>query len=252
MSCPSPSSGDATGETPKQGPPTDIVAANDFLRVVFDALRLSRARRRTAILEWHACSTCGTTEDAAVRDALHKSLVAGVAVRLRLPLRLSRVRLVTRVLVILVVAYVDLITDIGMLFEYNADGNHDALAASACFLGLGWVMHVYFAYLQTQGRNTSIVCKEILMAATFTAPAVSTYRFIVGGAEEEEKEEDGDSSKQFGMSSVFPYMFIKVIELSFESVPESILQASNLMKNDARKVTPFSILSMASSILAAG
>ena len=73
MSFPSPSSAAPAGEAPPavEVPPDDTVMANDFLRVVFGALRLSRARRRTAILQWHARSTFGATEDAAVRDALN-------------------------------------------------------------------------------------------------------------------------------------------------------------------------------------
>ena len=180
-----------------------------------------------------------------------------MAARLRLPLKLSRVWLVARVLVILVVSYADLITDIGMLFEYNANGNHNALAASACFLGLGWVIHLYFAYLQNKGRGTSVVCKEILVAATFTAPAVATYRFVVGEVEKEEEDcgnqqPDNSNNSALYIPASLVYSFVKMVELVFESVPESILQASNLMTSDAHQVTPFSVLSLASSIFAAG
>ena len=48
------------------------------------------------------------------------------------------------------------------------------------------------------------------------------------------------------------YAVIKGTELIFESIPESILQASILMNSSAQDVTALSIFSVASSMLAAG
>ena len=47
------------------------------------------------------------------------------------------------------------------------------------------------------------------------------------------------------------YAFVKLVELVFESVPESILQASVLMTSEAEDVTVLSMFSVVSSMLAA-
>ena len=47
------------------------------------------------------------------------------------------------------------------------------------------------------------------------------------------------------------YVGVKAIELLFESIPESILQASVLMTSEAEDVTMLSMISVVSSMLAA-
>jgi len=47
-------------------------------------------------------------------------------------------------------------------------------------------------------------------------------------------------------------MCIKIVELVFESIPESVLQASILMISETQDVTMLSIFSVASSMLATG
>ena len=68
--------------------------------------------------------------------------------------------------------------------------------------------------------------------------------------DDEDDEEDDDVKS--GISITWAYAFIKLIELIFESIPESILQGSVLMMSDEGTITPFNVLSLASSILAAG
>ena len=84
--------------------------ATDLLWTVFGALRLSKPGRRKSLFDWHARSSLSTEEGASARDNLYKCVVATVAARLRVPLKLSRFRLVARVLLVLVIGYTVILT----------------------------------------------------------------------------------------------------------------------------------------------
>jgi len=167
--------------------------------------------------------------------------------QLRLPLKLSRFRLVAKVLVILAVSQVDLVTDLLMLVEYSRQADREgAFVASACIMGLGWLAHIGMAFWSNTGRSASAVAREVLIAATFVAPVVGTYRFVVGA--------ELDENSTANMTPLLMYVFVKGIELIFESIPESILQASVLLQSEAGDgaMSTLSVVSFAASLLAAG
>ena len=97
-----------------------------------------------------------------------------------------------RVSVILAISYTDLVTNVMMLFQYQEQGAINALVASACFIGIGWLAHMYYAFHRCHGAGRATVAWEMLIAATFMAPAVATYRFVVG-VEEHEHEHGADA-----------------------------------------------------------
>ena len=83
-------------------------------------------------------------------------------------------------LVILAVSQVDLVTDLLMIVEYSRQADREgAFVASACIMGLGWLVHVATAIWSNTGRSASAVAQEVLIAATFLAPVVGTYRFVL-------------------------------------------------------------------------
>ena len=147
--------------------------------------------------------------------------------------------------VILVMSQVDLVTDLLMLVQYSNDGRTWAFAASTCFLGLGWAMHLAFAWFTNAGRDAKEIAREVLIAATFLAPVVGTYRFVVGADVE-------DSASLF--DPVLTYVIVKVVELAFESIPESVLQVAVLLQTEADDgaVSGLSVASFVVSLLAAG
>jgi hypothetical protein len=101
---------------------------------------------------------------------------------------------------------------------------------------------VFVAYIVNTGRGARAIAWEIVLAATCMAPAVATYRFVVGA-------EVGQGAL---IEPVFVYAMVKMVELGGESIPESVLQASVLLNADKADVTYLSIISFAGSLLAAG
>ena len=101
----------------------------------------------------------------------------------------------------MLISYLDLATDILMLREYaNKPESHWALVASSCFLFLGWALHIFCAWFSHAGRGLRVIGWEILIAATYMAPAVGTYRFIVGA------EMDKESNVMKSMGPVIMYL----------------------------------------------
>eukprot|EP00618_Florenciella_parvula_P033767 CAMPEP_0119475442 /NCGR_PEP_ID=MMETSP1344-20130328/6334_1 /TAXON_ID=236787 /ORGANISM="Florenciella parvula, Strain CCMP2471" /LENGTH=158 /DNA_ID=CAMNT_0007508973 /DNA_START=160 /DNA_END=633 /DNA_ORIENTATION=- len=117
----------------QESPP---VLAKSLLRTALACIRLDKDQRRNAVHKWYGESGLdgSNNTDNKARDALAKAVVVELALKLRLPLKLSRFRLVARVVVILVISQVDLVTDLLMLVQYSHDGRAWAFAASACFL----------------------------------------------------------------------------------------------------------------------
>ena len=90
-----------------------------------------------------------------------------------------------------------------MLIQYSQQKEHAwAFAASACFLGLGWAVHVLVAWFLSTGRGAPEVAWEVLIAATFMAPVVGTYRFIIGT--------ERDESQTATLTAVLAYAAIKI------------------------------------------
>ena len=139
-------------KAPPPHPSTPDELAHDYLSTVLKTLRLTPALRRKAILSWHDGSALGGADrtssetkpapiagaveraasERAETDALARANAADdeyarttfcrIAGRLRLPLKLSRVRLVARVLVILGITYADLVTDAAMVSRARSLG----------------------------------------------------------------------------------------------------------------------------------
>mmetsp|Transcript_15548 Transcript_15548/g.36164 ORF Transcript_15548/g.36164 Transcript_15548/m.36164 type:complete len:886 (-) Transcript_15548:66-2723(-) len=230
--------------------PAPPVLAKKLIQTTLEHVRQDADQRRNAVRTWYAENALDGIDishqaTAAQRDALAKAVVVELAEKLRLPLKLSRWRLVMRVLVILAISQVDLATDLLMLVQYSHDGNEGALVASACILGTGWLAHIWTALNHSTGRGTKAIVHELLIAATFLAPVVGTYRFIVGA-------EVGEGTSM--LEPLFVYAVIKAIELVFESIPESILQVSVLLQSESggEAVSSLSVASFAVSLLAAG
>ena len=225
---------------PRTPTPSPNELAKGYLKTVFGALGLNPDLRRRAILAWcdrnglPRSAGSGGTEAAggaaggtaagnqtaaaaavaaAAGDELAKAVVAKVAAKLRLPLKLSRFRLVARVLVILAISYVDLFTDGLMLSEYLRTGERGAFAASAACLGCSWLIHVWLAYYLNAGRGAGVVVREMLLAAVYLAPVVGTYRFIVGTEDEDEDEEEHGAGAK--IDPVVVYSGVKSIEVRF-------------------------------------
>ena len=95
--------------TPPAVPPDEL--AKEFIKVVLGALRLKPAQRRRAIYAWCDRRGLGTGSTGSWNDTA-RMIVAKIATKLRVPLKLSRFRLVARVLFILVISYVDIITGV--------------------------------------------------------------------------------------------------------------------------------------------
>ena len=251
-----------------------------YLKAVLGSFRLKEAQRRAAVCAWYDATalsapptTSAETEAAGATatsqasgeaipypgpdpnpDATHaaaadrggvlaKRVTAELAATLRYPLKLSRWRMVGRVMGILIISYADIVTDVLMLLQYSRS-NMGAFVASATFLGLGLLLHAFRAYLMNAGRGARAIAWEILLAATFMAPAVATYRFVVG--------EEPDKNRTTVLEPVFMYALVKMVELLGESIPECVLQASVLLSSDLADVTYLSVISFAGSLLAAG
>ena len=238
-----------------------------YLKTVLGSLHLKEPNRRSAVCAWYDATALSATASTntetagptiasqasgeataavgvAERDAdLAKLVTAEVASTLRYPLKLSRWRMIVRVVGILIISYVDIITDVLMLVQYSrSKSTEGAFVASAIFLSSGLLIHVLVAYLVNVGRGARAIAWEIVLAATFMAPAVATYRFVVGA-------EMGESAF---LEPVFVYAMVKMVELVGETIPESVLQASVLLNADTADVTYLSIVSFAGSLLAAG
>jgi len=231
--------------------PAPPVLAKKLIQTTLEHVRQDADQRRNAVRTWYAENALDGIDishqaTAAQRDALAKAVVVELAEKLRLPLKLSRWRLVMRVLVILAISQVDLATDLLMLVQYSHDGNEGALVASACILGTGWLAHIWTALNHSTGRGTKAIVHELLIAATFLAPVVGTYRFVVGA--------ELDENSNANVDPLFLYAYIKGIELVFESIPESILQVSVLLQSESggEAVSSLSVASFAVSLLAAG
>ena len=88
---------------------------------------------------------------------------------------------------------------------------------------MGWLIHVLVAYIFNSGRGVSTIAREMVIAGTFMAPVVNSYRFVVGGVEEQD-ETDGAASQ---VDPVAAYLTIKGIEVGNTRCPAATTKSSS-------------------------
>ena len=108
-------------------------------------------------------------------------------------------------------------------------------------MGVGWLTHIFFAFTTNKGRSASAVAREMLIAATFLVPVVGTYRLVVGA--------ELDENSTFIAKPIFLYLGIKMNELVFESIPESIIQILGLLNASSGDIQTIQIVGVLSSIV---
>lgn len=145
-----------------------------------------------------------------------------------------------RVLLVLILTYSDMITDLLVSFEYYNGGNIEGFWLSIGILAFATLAHATVAWAKTLRKEFVTKVKSIIAALCLLSPAIESYDYWRG-----KLKEDDDVLE--------PVLFLvgtRAIELVLESVPESAIQLTIFFKTE--NPTDLMKFSIFSSICAAG
>ncbi|GMH62213.1 hypothetical protein TrST_g5494 [Triparma strigata] len=145
-----------------------------------------------------------------------------------------------RVLLVLILTYSDMITDLLVSFEYYNGGNIEGFWLSIGILAFATLAHATVAWAKTLRKGFVTKVKSIIAALCLLSPAIESYDYWRG-----KLKEDDDVLE--------PVLFLvgtRAIELVLESVPESAIQLTIFFKTE--NPTDLMKFSIFSSICAAG
>jgi len=153
--------------------------------------------------------------------------------------KLGRVGLVFRLLLVLFMSYSDMITDVLVIKQYYRDGDMGYFRLALGFMVFTALNHAVFTYINLSRRPLSKSLPRVLASLCLLSPLLDGHAVWSG------QEKDSDDI----FDPLTMLAFTRCVELLGESMPESILQLTILMKTESPTLLQkFSILS---SIVAA-
>jgi hypothetical protein len=108
----------------------------------------------------------------------------------------------------------DLLSDMYMIYTYATTGPQGTALSLAIMVGLCLLMQLYLVWVQTRKGPRRVMLKEMLIVLSGTAPGVHAMR-VANGA---------DRSEHAVMDPEIELVYVRGIEMCFESCPGSVLQ----------------------------
>ena len=149
-------------------------------------------------------------------EVLARELLIGLAPKIKPSLKLARIGLGVRMLLSMVLTYMDLITDFLVLKEYGegGEGMRKYLHISIAILAVSTLVNVFAAWIANKKKGTKAIGKGVVVALMQLNPLVHGLNVWRGV---EQSEDDA-------MPPIFMFLMVRMGELIFEVMPETVLQ----------------------------
>ena len=170
-----------------------------------------------------------------------KRVVHALAKKIVTWLKMARIGLTVRIFVALVLTYEDITTDILVSIEYKETGREGFFRASMGILVVAILLHCTIAWMDSKKKEPNQRIRRLAIALSLMTPIVDAYNVWTG------KEADHDL--QFTPEEAL--VISRIIELVFESLPESVLQVYILLNTDREDVSSLMVVSILASLSAA-
>jgi len=151
----------------------------------------------------------------------------------------SNMGLAKRVTLGALLSIMDMITDAGVINTYRASGKTSEATSLIAMIGSSLAAQLLMTYGQNKKKSKWVILRELAFVVAFLKPAVDAYRVATG-------YEDKDST----VNPLDEMVIGKMIELAFESVPGSLLQAYMFINSPEK--TMFLLISILISTLTTG
>mmetsp|Transcript_17485 Transcript_17485/g.35534 ORF Transcript_17485/g.35534 Transcript_17485/m.35534 type:complete len:615 (-) Transcript_17485:23-1867(-) len=181
------------------------------------------------------------SEEAKIAVEFMKRVLAALARKIKKWLKMARIGLMVRIAVALILNYEDFTTDILVTKEYKDTGREGYFQVSLYIIVLGISLHCFIAFQNNRKKGFKVRILRFLMSLFMMTPIVDGYNVWTG------KEHDND--ELFNPDQML--VLSRVIELIFESLPESVLQSYIILNSTSSQVSSLMIFSIFASLAAA-
>ena len=149
-------------------------------------------------------------------EVLARELLIDLAPKIKPSLKLARVGLAARMLLSLALTYVDLITDFLVLKEYGegGEGMRKYFHISIAILAVSTLWNVFAALIANKKKGTKAVGKGVFIALIQLNPLVHGLNVWRGV----------ENSEDDVVDPFFMFLAVRMCELLFEVMPETVLQ----------------------------
>jgi len=174
-------------------------------------------------------------------DEVAREILMALAPKIKPLLKMARIGLGSRILLSLVLTYTDIVTDILVLKEYGVGGKETrkAFHSSCGILGLCTLVNILVAWIANKNKTTALRVRAMIFALIQLNPLVHGINAWRGV----------ETSEDDTMSSFFIFVMVRIGELIFEVLPESVLQL--FVVYHTKKVSYTVIFSILSSVASA-
>lgn len=172
--------------------------------------------------------------------AYYKAYISSLLVELKPLLKFAKFGAAARVLFIVFIQYQDMVTDVLVIDEYYTAQDYDSFYSSFGILVFATTLHLGVNIAKNAKKSFGVRIRGALAALCLLSPAIESYEYWRGS---ERTESDL-------FEAVVLLVFTRAIEMVCESVPESAVQLSVLMKTENPSFLMY--FSICSSVLAAG
>jgi len=133
----------------------------------------------------------------------------------------------------------DMISDAVVIKSYQAIGYISGAYSLIVMIGSSFAIQLLTAYAQNHKKSKWIILREVAFVVTFVKPGVDAYRVATCY-----------ETKGTTVSPLIELVIVKMVELAFESVPGSLLQAYVFINSPEK--TTFFLVSILISTLTTG
>ncbi|GMI46579.1 hypothetical protein TrCOL_g11094 [Triparma columacea] len=171
-----------------------------------------------------------------------RTFLVELAVKLRPMLKMFRVGLGLRLFLIAASSYVDMATDVLVTVSFFQRGANDWGYASLSCVSLGIGFQVLFAFIQYRGLGFRRCITMLICALLGLLPLFEAW-YVFRGVEQ---------TSGMAFEPIFMLATTKGLEITFEALPESIIQCIAMLSSKPEEITLVNYIGIASSLAATG
>ena len=174
-------------------------------------------------------------------DEVAREILMALAPNIKPSLKMARIGLGSRILLSLVLTYTDVITDFFVLKEYGEGGakTRKYFQTSVGILSVSTLINIFIAWLSNRNKTTAVKLRAMFLALIQLNPLVHGLNVWRGV---EQSEDDT-------IDPFLIFIMVRIGELIFEVLPESVLQLFAVYHT--KKVSYTVIFSILSSVASA-
>jgi len=195
-----------------------------------------------AIDTWATAELPEATSDEAKEVVLFmKRVLLALASKIVKWLKMVRIGLTVRIAVALLLTYEDFLTDVLVTMEYKNTNREDYFLISIYIVAIAISFHCLVSILNSTKKPFKTRVRRFFFSLFMLTPIVDAYNIWVG--KEHDFEEQFTPEESLVMS--------RVIELVFESLPESVLQSYIMLNSKPDEISGIMVFSIFASLAAA-